>query len=157
MLVSEGFGESAGIRHRPVDYGRGVLAGENVDVNVLGVLIRRQHAHANKEAFFVKPQGQRDLLYAGDQAMPYDRVAEPEVENRRNPSLRNNDDVDFPPFFFTLIDVVAKGKDVVVLIDDLVNLRARTVEALETPEKVAIVGQARGTRAARGYAAASER
>jgi hypothetical protein len=37
------------------------------------------------------------------------------------------------------------------------NAARRIVEALETPETTAIVAEARATRVARGYAAASER
>ena len=128
MLVSEGGEGSADIRHRPVDDGRGMFAGEDVDVNVLGVLVRRQHAHPDHETLFKEAQRKRYLLNSGDQAMPELRVAEPEIENRRNPFLRNDDDVDFPPFFFALVDVVPERKDVIVFVDDLVGLRSRAVE-----------------------------
>src|SRR5580658_9071306 len=50
---------SAGIRHRPVHDGVAVLARENVDMHVFGVLIGRQHAHPNHESFFVQSERQR--------------------------------------------------------------------------------------------------
>src|SRR5579883_3539847 len=57
------------------------------------------------------------------------RVAESQVQDRGNPFLWNDDDVDLPPLLFALIDVVAKGEDVVVLIDDFVGPGPRAVEA----------------------------
>src|SRR5579872_4881140 len=50
ILGSEGLCVSADIRHRPIDDGRGVLAGKDVNVDVLGVLIGRQNAQPNHEA-----------------------------------------------------------------------------------------------------------
>ena len=54
----------------PSTSGRGVLTRENMNVHVLGVLVRRQHAHANHEASFVQAELERDLLNTGDQPAP---------------------------------------------------------------------------------------
>src|ERR1700740_1519069 len=74
-----GAAPSADIRKRAVHGGIGVFARENVNVHVLGVLVRRQNAHANHEALFLQAQLERDLLNAGDQPIPDLRVAQPDV------------------------------------------------------------------------------
>ena len=107
-----------------------------MNVDVLGMLVRRQHAHTDHEALLVEAQRERDLLDSRDQPVPDLCVAEPEIEDRRNPLLRNDDDVDLPPLLFALIDVVAKRENVVVLVDDLVGLRSRAVE----PAAKSVVG-----------------
>ena len=53
-----------------------MFARKNVDVDVLGVLIGRQNAHANHEALFMEPQCEGDLLNAADERVPDFRVAE---------------------------------------------------------------------------------
>ena len=56
MLEQRGAVASADIGHRPVNHRRGVFARENVNMDVLGMLVRRQHAHANHKALFVKAE-----------------------------------------------------------------------------------------------------
>src|SRR5579862_1634761 len=124
---SEGRCETSGaaaladIGHRPVDNRRRVLPRQNVDVHVLGVLIRRQNAHADHEALFVEAHFERDLLDAGDETVPDACVAQAKVEQRRHPLLRNDHDVHFPPLLFGPIDVVTERKNVVVFVHHLVG------------------------------------
>ena len=113
----------------PLTTGRRVLTRKDVDVHVFGVLIWRQHAHANHEAFFVEIHRDCDLLYAGDQTVP-------DATRRRDPKSR----IVGTHFFgmittwishhsgLTPVDVVAKGENVFVFVDDLVGFGARSVE-----------------------------
>src|SRR5579862_689589 len=94
-----GFAGLADIRQGPVHNRRRVLAREDMDVNVLGMLVRRQHAHANHEALVVESHDERNFLNSGKEPMPDVRVAKTEIENRWHPFFRNDDDVDFPPLF----------------------------------------------------------
>src|SRR5579862_233995 len=135
---SPGFFTSTDIRQRPIHDRRRVLAREDVDMNVFGVLVRRQHAHSNHETLLIKSHDQRDFLHPRDEAMPNVCVAEAKIQDRRHPLFRDDDDVDFPPFFFTLVDVMAEREDVVVLVDDFIRLCARAVEA--TAKRVLGIG-----------------
>src|SRR5579862_25802 len=112
---------SADIRHGPIHEWIRVFAREDVNVHVLGVLIRRQNAHSYHEALLLKPQLERNLLNAGNQPVPDLRVAKTDVENRGDPFLRDDHDVNLPPLFLTLIDVVTKRKNVFVFVHDLVG------------------------------------
>src|ERR1700735_5059989 len=89
MLPREGRA-SAGIRHRPVHDRAAVLARKNVNMHVLGVLVGRQHAHSNHESFFVQTERERDPLNSAQQAMPNLRVADREIQYRRDPFFRND-------------------------------------------------------------------
>lgn len=106
-----------------------MLTGENVNVHVLGMLVRRQDAHPDHEAFFIEAEREGDLLNTGDQSVPKPRITQTEIENRRNPLFWNDDDVVFPPLLFAAIDVVDKRKDVVVFVSYFIGFGSRAVEA----------------------------
>ncbi len=107
---------------------RGVLATEDMNVNVFGMLVRRQDARANHEACFIEFERDRDLLDTADQARPKFRLARAHVEQRRHPTLGDNNDVRFPPLFESRIDAVPKCEHLIVFVNDFIGLRARAVE-----------------------------
>src|SRR6185312_1460368 len=81
-------GSLTDIGHWAVDHRRRMLARQNMDVDVFGVLVRGQNAHANHEPFFVQSHLESDFLNSGDQTVPHVGVAQTDVEQRRNPFLR---------------------------------------------------------------------
>ncbi len=100
-----------------------------MNVQVLGVLVRRQHAHADHEAFLVKAELQRDALDALKQLSPKLHVADPKVQQRWDPLLGDDDDVDLPPLGKRRVHPVAECEYVFVLVNHVVLYRSRAVEA----------------------------
>jgi hypothetical protein len=56
-----------------------VLSGQDVDVDVFGVLVRRQHSHADGEALLVQAELESDLLNAGEQVALNPGVTQAEI------------------------------------------------------------------------------
>ncbi len=115
-----------------------MLAGQDMNVNVLRVLIWRQHAESNHEAPLKKIQRNGDLLNAVYEPVPDVDIANSELEDCRNPFFRNDDDVHVPPLVARRVDAVTKGEDMLILIDDFVGSLASTIEA--STERMCRVG-----------------
>lgn len=99
-----------------------------MDVYVLGVLIWGKHAHANNEPLLAQVQRGGNFLYSAQQFVPDVGIAQADIEQRRHPLLRDDDNMRLPPLFAAGIDVVFESKHIFVLIDDLVGFRAATVQ-----------------------------